>query len=97
MCALPFQVQFLFESDLASVGCLPFQPKRQAVRRICARAGERLAEQVRGNNLFSVIIAVSEHQITKSGPLSRTQFKSAGGQRIAAKIFFEFETRQTER
>src|SRR5262249_18524783 len=53
--ALPFEVELLFEIDLARVWRLAIQPKGQSVRRIRVRAIEGLREQVRRNNLFAVV------------------------------------------
>src|SRR6267378_2531299 len=50
--ALPLEIQFLFNIDLARMRRVSVQPKSQAVGGICAGAGKTLSEQVCRNDLF---------------------------------------------
>src|SRR5438876_11969343 len=97
MCQLPFEVEFLLDVDFARVWGWSIQPEGQAIRRIRPGSDECLTEQVRGNNLLSLIIAMAKHQFSEPCPLPRAQFKSGGWERITASVFFKVETRSAER
>src|SRR5260370_39744818 len=55
--ALPRQVEFFFNVDLAGVWRRSIQPKSQTVGWVCARADERLSQQAGRDNLAALIIS----------------------------------------